>query len=69
LSRTASRRAWETATVRRAGRPRGPHSQAGQNNRALWGERVQLMPDQNSKQRFETRATGLREAVSGGTSG
>ncbi|WP_298958736.1 phage terminase large subunit [uncultured Methylobacterium sp.] len=35
--------------------------------RALWGERVQLMPDQNSKQRFETRATGLREAVSAGS--
>ncbi|WP_245447305.1 phage terminase large subunit [Methylobacterium sp. 17Sr1-1] len=35
--------------------------------RALWGDRVRLTRDQNRKGRFETTATGLREAVSAGS--
>lgn len=35
--------------------------------RTLWGERVRLARDQNRKQRFETTATGLREALAAGS--
>ncbi|WP_244936512.1 hypothetical protein [Methylobacterium currus] len=35
--------------------------------RDLWGGRVRLTRDQNRKGRFETTATGLREAVSAGS--
>ncbi len=35
--------------------------------RRLWGNRVRLTRDQNRKGRFETTATGLREAVSAGS--
>nr|WP_244424824.1 phage terminase large subunit [Methylobacterium nodulans] len=34
--------------------------------RALWGDRVSLMRDQNRKQRFETKAAGFREALAAG---
>ncbi|MGY2049581.1 phage terminase large subunit [Methylobacterium sp. JK268] len=34
--------------------------------RALWGDRVRLRRDQNRKERFETEAGGLREALAAG---